>query len=148
MVWSWEMFTVPVGARPSLFSGFLLVSFRRDMLPKQGKQERRCYFSGRFLEKNGYTLHEIEQWKLDILLMEEILHQLIGSLSHCFQGFIHPRWCRISSINSSFIMLINKTLHKLGYSNHQNSWDIHHVNWRHHIIVHQQHKGINDTQEV
>ena len=33
-------------------------------------------------------------------LMEEILHQLIGSLSHYFQGFIHPRWCRISSINS------------------------------------------------
>ena len=32
--------------------------------------------------------------------MEEILHQLIGSLSHYLQGFIHPRWCRISSINS------------------------------------------------
>ena len=31
--------------------------------------------------------------------MAEILHQLIGSLSHYFQGFIHPR-CRISSINS------------------------------------------------
>ncbi len=29
-----------------------------------------------------------------IRLMEEILHQLIG------QGFLHPRWCRISSINS------------------------------------------------
>jgi len=25
-----------------------------------------------------------------ILLMEEILHQLIGSLSHYLQGFIHP----------------------------------------------------------
>ena len=36
-----------------------------------------------------------------IVLMEEILHQLIGSVSHYFQGFIHPRWCRISSINSS-----------------------------------------------
>ena len=35
-----------------------------------------------------------------ILLMEEILHQLIGSLSHYLQGFIHRRWCRISSINS------------------------------------------------
>ena len=32
--------------------------------------------------------------------MEEILHQLIGSLSHYLQGFVHPRWCRISSINS------------------------------------------------
>ena len=34
------------------------------------------------------------------LLMEEILDQLIGSLSDYAQGFIHPRWCRISSINS------------------------------------------------
>ena len=34
------------------------------------------------------------------LLMEEILHQLIASLSHYLQGFIHPWWCRISSINS------------------------------------------------
>ena len=36
-----------------------------------------------------------------LLLMEEILHQLIRSLSHHLQSFIHPRWCRISSINSS-----------------------------------------------
>ena len=35
-----------------------------------------------------------------ILLMAEILHQLIGSLAHYLQGFIHPRWCRISAINS------------------------------------------------
>ena len=35
-----------------------------------------------------------------ILLMAEILHQLIGSLSHYLQGFIHPRWCKISAINS------------------------------------------------
>ena len=35
-----------------------------------------------------------------ILLLEEILHQLIGSLSHYLQGFVHPRWCRISAINS------------------------------------------------
>ncbi len=30
--------------------------------------------------------------KANILLMAEILHQLIGSLSHHFWGFIHPRW--------------------------------------------------------
>ena len=36
-----------------------------------------------------------------ILLMEEILHQLIGSLSHYLPGFIYARWCRISSINST-----------------------------------------------
>ena len=26
-------------------------------------------------------------------------HQLIWQISHYLQGFIHPRWCRISSIN-------------------------------------------------
>ena len=31
-----------------------------------------------------------------------------GTLSHYLQGFIHPRWCRISSINSS-IDVENKT---------------------------------------
>ena len=40
--------------------------------------------------------------KHDRLLMEEILHQMIRSLSQCLQGFVHPRWCRISSINSTF----------------------------------------------
>ena len=29
-------------------------------------------------------------------------NQVVDSLSHVLQGFIHPRWCRIS-INSSFI---------------------------------------------
>ena len=33
-------------------------------------------------------------------LMEEILHQFIGSLSHYLQGLLHPRWCRISFTNS------------------------------------------------
>ena len=37
----------------------------------------------------------------EILLMAEILHQLIGRLSHYLQGFIHPWWLfGISSINS------------------------------------------------
>ena len=36
-----------------------------------------------------------------ILLMAEILHQFIGSFSHyLLSGFIHPRWCKISAINS------------------------------------------------
>ena len=45
---------------------------------------------------------KITAQKLNILLMEEILHQLIGSLSHYLQGFIHPRWCKISSTNSRY----------------------------------------------
>ena len=42
----------------------------------------------------------MSQFHILILLMEEILHQLIGSLDHYLQAFIHPRWCRISSINT------------------------------------------------
>jgi len=43
----------------------------------------------------------MEQCNIHVLLLiAEILHQLIGSLFHYLQGFIHPRWCRISSINS------------------------------------------------
>ena len=37
---------------------------------------------------------------ISLLLMEEILHQSIWQISHDFYGFIHPRWCRICSINS------------------------------------------------
>ena len=39
----------------------------------------------------------------ELRLMEEILHQLIGHFSHYLQGFIHPRWCRISSINRMLV---------------------------------------------
>ena len=39
-----------------------------------------------------------------MLLMEEILHQLIGSLSN-WRIFLHPRWC-ISFINSVKIQLL------------------------------------------
>ena len=37
----------------------------------------------------------------NLLLMAEMMHELIGSLSHYLQGFMHPRWCRISSIDST-----------------------------------------------
>ena len=52
--------------------------------------------------KNG--LGNFSQTNLgEILLMEEILHQLMGSLSHYLQGFIHVRWCRISSTNRMIV---------------------------------------------
>ena len=35
-------------------------------------------------------------------------NQLIGSLSHYLQGFIHVRWCRISSINSSYLNIYTR----------------------------------------
>ena len=40
-----------------------------------------------------------------ILLMEEILHQLIGSFSHFLYGFIHLRWCRIAEPSTVFLEL-------------------------------------------
>ena len=44
---------------------------------------------------------------ISILLMEEILHQLIGSLPNYWQCFIiHPRWCRISCINSMYVLMV------------------------------------------
>ena len=39
-----------------------------------------------------------------ILLMEEILHQLIWRIYHYFSGFVHLKWCRISSINSMMMV--------------------------------------------
>ena len=45
--------------------------------------------------------------------MEEILHQLVDSLSRYLQGFIHARWCRISSINRI-----------LGVSGHFSHWKL------------------------
>ena len=53
---------------------------------------------------------EFWEWLLGVilLLMAEILHKLIGSLSHYLQGFIHPRRCRISSINSTTMMVVSQ----------------------------------------
>ena len=45
-----------------------------------------------------------------VLLVEEILQQFLCSLSHYLQGFvIHPRHCRISSINSMAQLTFTKT---------------------------------------
>ena len=44
----------------------------------------------------GSAIAEPQRW----WLLNSKKKQLICSLSHYLQGFIHPRWCRISSINS------------------------------------------------
>ena len=53
------------------------------------------------LELNEYSDVKIHRRDHEItLLMEEIVHQLIGSLSHHLQVFTHPKWLfGISSIN-------------------------------------------------
>ena len=43
------------------------------------------------------TNWEVFKFLVEVVLMEDILHQLIGSLSHHLQCFIHVGWCRISS---------------------------------------------------
>ena len=40
---------------------------------------------------NGFRWGYFTSISVVILLVEEILHHLIGSLSHYLQGFIHPR---------------------------------------------------------
>ena len=59
---------------------------------------------GALLEENSIG---ILSWESNIIpLMEEILHQLIGSVSRYLQGFINSRWLfGISSINSSITSL-------------------------------------------
>jgi len=51
--------------------------------------------------KNQSQIFSIFLKPKQLLLMEDILHQLIGSLSHYLQDFIHSRWLfGISAINS------------------------------------------------
>ena len=74
---------------------------------EEGKHLQAFLFSGNEqLKIIRLSLLRSSRWcsfsKGGILLMEEILHHLIGSLPHYLQGFIHPRRCRISSINSLF----------------------------------------------
>ena len=46
-----------------------------------------------------YTIDLSQEW-VNTVDGSEILHQLIWSIFHDLQGFIHFRWCRISCINS------------------------------------------------
>ena len=45
-------------------------------------------------------------WSATVDGSEIRLTSLMGSLSHYLQGFIHPRWCRISSINSMLTLAV------------------------------------------
>ena len=63
----------------------------------------------RYLKQIGCLVTKISpnnySKKTFVLLMEEILHQLICSFFPLFTGFIHTRWCRISSINGIICLL-------------------------------------------
>ena len=66
-----------------------------------------------FSDINWYYKRFLEEYSpfVNYCWWKQILHQLICSLglARYLQGFIHPWWCRISSINSS---IIPKTLLK------------------------------------
>ena len=73
---------------------------RQNLNTRPKKRYRQVVPSNKFFFSPG-TCRDDENLTI-ILLMTKILHQLIGSFSHYLQGFIHSRWCRISSINSMF----------------------------------------------
>ena len=54
------------------------------------------------LRKKEVPFKSLQNGSLTILLMEEFLHQLIWNLHQ----YLHPRWCRISSINSMLFVLM------------------------------------------
>ena len=55
----------------------------------------------------------------EVLLMEEILHQLrLVVYPTIYKDFIHPRWCRISSLNS----ILMTTLRKLTWQWKKQPW--------------------------
>ena len=49
-----------------------------------------------------------------ILLIVEILHQLIGSLSHYLQAFIDPRWLGLGISSMKSILMFN-SVHGLDF---------------------------------
>ena len=69
---------------------FLIVCYSKDEFSWEKKIFSKLQ-AGRQKEK-WHQVHQKERGGTVLLLMEEILHQLIGSLSHYFQSFIHPRW--------------------------------------------------------
>ena len=49
---------------------------------------------------------DFQKTLVSLLLMDKILHHQGWWLSHHLYGFNHPRWCRISSINSSTLYFV------------------------------------------
>ena len=78
------------------FSGWLLPYIHRKIL---GATCSHGYHGFSPSTREWGTSKEMWGFHTALLLMAEILHQLIASLSHYLQGFIHAGWCRISAIN-------------------------------------------------
>ena len=99
---------------PPSFERYLLKMTLHDLLRPQ-----RRFSTFRKLGHDGLEIWSFITWAVTktlvicciegiihpvILLMAEILHHQGWWLSHYLSGFNHPRWCRISSINSMGIV--------------------------------------------
>ena len=60
------------------------------------------------------NFNKINKLKIVLLLMGEILYQLRWWTSHYLQGFIHPRWCRISEPWTVWTVSTSNQNQKLG----------------------------------
>ena len=81
------------------------MKFCRVMPRHTSRKVLMCFFNSSWL---GHFLRGVTSTMfttLDLLLMAEIRRSPVevGSLSHYLYSLIHPRWCRISSINSMCI---------------------------------------------
>ena len=81
---------------------------RRHISPEKGVPPDYSRWLQSMLVHWVFCLHcHVSFQRVYILLMEEILHQLIWLIYHYLQGVIHPRWCRISSINSMYTPILS-----------------------------------------
>ena len=85
-----EMYADPLGVKSMAFLLRLMEQGCRQ--PQRGSYHVKSHIP-RYLSNNDLNNHII-------VLTEEILHQLIDSLTNYLQGSIYARWCRVSSINS------------------------------------------------
>ena len=69
----------------TVICGFLVNHYKHPVIKQPG-------FNGKYFFSVAYSIAMLVYQRVQILLMEEILHQWIGSLCHYLQGFIHPRW--------------------------------------------------------
>ena len=80
---------------------------RKDFLHLAKTNTSRPFFEG------GWIIFPSHPTVHVLLLMKEILHQLIGSLFHCLQGCIHPKW--LAAFLPSTVALTTSPTHPTGY---------------------------------
>ena len=84
-------------------------------------QNNGTFFRRQYLSKKTGGIFQLFQKMIPLL--EEILHQLIGGLSHYSQGFIHSRWLAgfLNHRQSLPFFLTNRTRNKNPFAKHRTS---------------------------